>query len=402
MTLVERHIIGPDHKFFKECDVLAFVSKNLYNQALYRVRQHYFETGDYLNYNAIQKQLQEEKQIDYVSLPAKVSQQTLKLLDQNFRSFFAANKAYKKDPSKYKAPPKMPGYKHKTDGRFIVTYTNQAISRVLLRNGIVKLSKANISFFTKQKDIQQVRIVPRYGHYVIEVVYDKQEKPQRSNSRVAAIDIGLNNLAAITFNFEKNPILVNGRPLKSINQFFNKKKAILMSHIGDKGTSKRIQKLSLKRNNKMNDYLHKCSRYVVDQLANQDVSTLVIGWNDGIKQSINIGKKNNQNFVTIPFYKFIQQLQYKAQLEGIKVIVREESYTSKCSFLDSEPIMKQETYLGRRVKRGLFRASTGRLINSDVNGSYNIMSKEVPNTFVDGIEGVVVHPVRITPHQQRA
>ena len=402
MQLVERHIIKSTHKLFKECDQLAFKAKNLYNQALYRVRQHFFKTGDYLNYNAVQKQLQNEKQVDYIALPAKVSQQVLKNLDKNFLSFFRANKAYQKTPTKFKAKPKIPKYKHKQKGRSLLTYTNQAVSKVSLKQGIIKLSKTNVKLKTKQKSVQQVRIVPKISHYVIEVIYNQIEKPHIDNDKIAAIDVGLNNLATISFNFHQNPIIINGKPLKAINQFYNKKKAKFMAYVGDKGTSRRIEKLTFKRNNKVDHYLHQSSRYIINQLVSLNVSTLVIGWNQGMKQAINIGKRNNQNFVAIPFAKFIHQLTYKAKLVGIKVIVREESYTSKCSFLDQEPIQKREIYQGRRVKRGLFKTAKYQYINADVNAAYNILSKEFPNAFADGIEGVVVHPIRITPYQQIA
>jgi putative transposase len=184
--------------------------------------------------------------------------------------------------------------------------------------------------------------------------------------------------------------------MKSVNQYYNKTKAKLQSKLeNDKRTSKRIEKLTLKRNNKINDYLHKASRYIVNQLVSKDISKLIIGYNKQWKQDINIGKRNNQNFVNIPFYKFISMLEYKCELEGVEMITHEESYTSKCSFLDNEPIKKHDSYLGKRIKRGLFRSSKGELINADLNGSYNIMRKVVPN-FTNGIEGVVVHPRLIT------
>lgn len=400
MKLVERHIIKPNHPFFKECDELAFKTKNLYNQALYRQRQHFFKTGLYLGCFDLQKQFQDENQVDYRALPAKVSQQTLRTLDKNWKSYFKANKEYKKDPSKFKAVPKIPKYKRKNKGRSVVIYEKQAISKTALKRGVVKLSQTNIELPKNVDNVQQARIVSKFGYYVIEVVFKKDETTPMSNNNIAAIDLGLVNLATLTFNTGQAPVIVNGRPVKSINQFFNKKKAKLMSFVGNKGRSKRIEKLSLKRNNKITDYLHKSSRYIVNQLVSESVSTLIVGWNKNMKQDINIGKRNNQNFVSVPFYKFISQLQYKCQLKGIKVIVREEAYTSKCSFLDLEPICKHETYKGNRGKRGLFKSSDGTLINADVNASYNIMRKGfqnvVPNVFSEGIEGVAVRPLKVS------
>lgn len=384
MQLVERHIIKPNHDLFKECDELAFKAKNLYNQGLYRVRQHFFKTGEYLNYNTLQKELSRnigKKQVDYINLPAKVSQQVLRGLDKNFVSFFKANQSYQKHPSKFKGKPKIRRYKKKLEGRSVVTYTNQAISKVGLKKGLVQPSKTKICLSTKQTAPQQVRVVPKSTHYVIEVVYNKAEKEHIPNGKIAAIDLGLNNLVTMTFNFKEKPIIINGRPLKSINQsryFRDKEKAKAVSHIGGKGRSNKTIKLDFKRNNKVNDYLHNSSRWLINHLVSLHITLLVIGWNKDMKQDINLGYKNNQNFVSIPFHKFIHQLQYKGQLEGIKVIVREESYTSKCSFLDGEPIKKHKTYQGKRVKRGLFRTAKGIYINADINASYNIMSKEFP------------------------
>ena len=214
MRLVEQHIITQTHPLFAECDRVSFAAKNLYNQALYRVRQHYFKTKKYLNYYELQKELQKEQQIDYISLPAKVSQQVLKILDKNWQSFFALNKAYKKKTSSSnlgKGRPHPPRYKHKTEGRSIVPYTYQAISKVALKLGVIKLSKSAIRFNTKQSDIKQVRIIPKKGHYTIEVIYLKKEKEKvTDNGQYAGIDIGLNNLATVAFNFKEQPIIING------------------------------------------------------------------------------------------------------------------------------------------------------------------------------------------------
>lgn len=212
---------------------------------------------------------------------------------------------------------------------------------------------------------------------------------------VAAIDGGLNNLSTVTFNNGTKPFIINGKPLKSMNQFYNKKKSILQSYIGDKRkTSKRIVKLSNRRNNKISDYLHKSSRLLVNQLVLNGVDTLIIGKNVNMKQDINIGKKNNQNFTNLPLFRFLDMVKYKSELEGIKVKFVEESYTSKCSFFDGEDVRKLENYKGQRIKRGLFKTGTGKLVNADVNGTYNIMKKAIPNLFIDGIEGLGVVPVK--------
>jgi len=246
-----------------------------------------------------------------------------------------------------------------------------------------------------------VRIVPKLDHYVIEVVYKKEiETANVDFNKVAAIDLGLNNLATVTFNQAGlAPLLINGRPLKSINQFFNKQKAALQSIIGV-GTSKRVQKLCTKRNHKVDDFLDKASRFIINKLVSLGVGTLVIGKNDNWKQRIEIGSRNNQNFVQIPHSVFINKLAYKAELLGIKVLINEESYSSKASFLDLDNIPTYQkgvkhTFSGKRIVRGLYRSASGQLINADVNGSYNIMRKVVPNAFADGIEGIVVSPVKV-------
>jgi putative transposase len=262
---------------------------------------------------------------------------------------------------------------------------------------LVKPSGLSLEIQTKQADYDMVRIIQRKTHYVVEVVYSQLETQADLNEDwIAKVDIGLNNLAAVASNKPGFvPLLVNGRPLKSINQFYNKQKADLQSQLDDgtgRGTSARIQRLTDKRNRRIDHTLHTQSRRMIDSLVKERIGTLGIGKNDGWKQEINIGKRNNQNFVSIPHARFIEMLSYKAKLVGIKVKILEESYTSKCSFLDLEPIEKHEEYVGRRVHRGLFSACDGRWINADVNGAYNIVRKVAPNAFADGVEGIAVCP----------
>lgn len=190
------------------------------------------------------------------------------------------------------------------------------------------------------------------------------------------------------------PFIINGKPLKSINQYWNKERARLQSLLGDKKTSKRIQSITNKRNNKVKDYLHKSSRKLVDFLVSNNISTLVVGYNEEWKQGVNLGKRNNQSFVFIPYYTLIEQLEYKCRLEGINFILTEESYTSKCSFLDNEEVCKHEKYLGKRIKRGLFKSKEGKLINADLNGSLNIL-KKVVGEFQYPIE-VCSTPLKVT------
>lgn len=402
MQLSERHVINQNHKHFKEIDNLCFLSKNLYNAANYIIRQEFIKNHKYLNYNVIQKQLQ--NQVDYKALPAKVSQQILMILDKNWKGFFEATKSYNKHPGKFSGRPKLPNYKDKLKGRNIIVYTSQAVSKSsLVKKGVIKPSKTNIELKSEiiYTDLAQVRIVPKLNHYVVEVVYNYPITDiGLDKNNVAGIDLGLSNLATLTSNVSNYvPKIINGNPLKSINQFFNKTNAKLKSILGSK-TSKRLQRLNTKRNFKIDNYLHKVSKLIINNLVENNIGTLVIGNNDNWKQNINIGKRNNQNFVQIPFEKLIHQLTYKGKLVGIDVIVTEESYTSKASFLDLDtvPTYKKgikHTFSGKRIQRGMYKSNSGRLINADCNGSYNIIRKAIPNAFAKGIEGVVVHPVRL-------
>ena len=390
MILVERHIIKQSNSFYNELDNLCFLSKNLYNSALYTVRQFYFTNKKYFNWIKVNNQFVSEKQQDYYDLPCKVSQQTLKMVDQNMKSFFNAIKAKK-------SKAKLPKYLDKVKGRFVVTYTNQAISKKALQNGYIELSKTNIKIKTKVKNVKQVRIVPQNNFIVVEVSYEVRPKlHDNSKEMYCGIDFGLNNLMTCSFQND-SPLIINGKPLKSINWRYNKEKSRLQSLLdGRKKTSKRIQNIALKRNNRINDYLHKTSRIFVNYLVSKEINNVVIGYNKEWKQGINIGRVNNQNFVGIPYYKLLNMLTYKCEMEGISVIVTEESYTSKCSFLDDEDICKHEEYAGKRIKRGLYKASDGRLINADVNGALNILKKVIGKFEYDSIK-VCSTPLVVTP-----
>ena len=403
--LVERHYIKPTHEFYQECDQLSFKAKNLYNATNYIIRQEFIFNKLYTGCFDTQKIVQTEDV--YKELPAKVSQQTLRLLDRNWKSFFKSIKEYIKHPDKYTGKPSLPRYKDKLKGRSSVIYDKQAIGKRELRKGYVKLSGTNIRIKTSKSNIKQARIIPRNNEYIIEIVYEQEVSDLHLNkNNFISLDIGLDNLAAITSNKSGFvPVLINGRVLKSFNQFYNKKKAILQSYVGERGTSNRIRRLTNKRNKKIDDYLHKASSHIIDICMFHDIGTIVIGKNKQWKTEINIGARNNQNFVNIPHARFIDMITYKAELVGIEVKLTEESYTSKCSFIDDEALCKQDKYAGRRVKRGLFKSAEGIKLNADVNGSYNIARKAIPNFSVrsieNGIEGVAVSPVRVTPYQRR-
>jgi putative transposase len=410
MQLVEQHIISTHDPRYAIIDAAAFASKNLYNAANYEIRQAFFHDGTYLNYNEVQRRMQSHEA--YKALPAKISQQILMVLDRNWKGFREGLEAYYKDPSKFLGRPKPPKYKHKTEGRNILVYTIQAISKRGLKRGLVQPSMLAIEVQTKQKDIDQVRIVPRKGFYVVEVIYGKEVKQAEVNpAYYAGIDIGMNNLVALTSNKPHfKSIIVNGRPVKSVNQFYNKRKADLQKQLGTTDTTKRMERMANKRNRRIDHYMHTASKRIIDLLVKEGIGVLCIGKNDAWKQEANMGKRNNQNFVQIPHARFIAMLTYKAELVGICVEVTEESYTSKASLLDLDPLPARDpkndtkhTFSGKRVERGLYRASDGRKINADINGAGNIMRKVAPDAFgLRAVEGgkevlasLVVHPVRI-------
>lgn len=385
MTLVEKHDLRKGSAEYKELDKLCFLSKNLYNAGLYTVRQHFFATKKFLSYNQLTSQFTETNQSDFRALPAKVAQHTLKLINQNFKAFFALLQL--KAAGKYQAKIKIPQYLEKQTGRQVLHYTSQAVS-TKAKHGYIKLSQTNIFIKSKVEKIQFVRVVPKKGKITIEVGY-KKELPEAKNllqpRKFSAVDIGIDNLAAVTFS-DSNSFIVNGRPLKSINQHFNKINAKLKSRQRkingeDFSWTNKMLTLSRKRDNKISDYLHKASRYLVNQLVSRQITDLIIGHNKKWKQGTNLGRKTNQNFVSIPFNRFIDMLTYKCASEGISVHIIDESYTSKASFFDRDFIpdykpadLVKYKFSGRRKCRGLYK-SKNFTFNADVNGSLNIMRK---------------------------
>ena len=398
MQLTETHQIRPNHKLYSICDELCFKSKNLYNAALFEFRQSFFDKElDTLTWQNINRIFNQSNQFDYRELPSKVSNTVLKKLGNNISSFWSLVKK-----SDYDKKVRLPKYLHKTDGRFIVEFNKQTFSNKRDENNnlIICKSSLDLRIPTKVEKPQQVRIIPKVGCYVIEVVYEVEENRLKKNQRVAAIDLGLNNLATVVTNDGDNPILISGRKIKSINQYYNKmtsKKNSLLPY--NVFTSKSLDRLWLKRNNKISYEIHKVTKFLANYFDERDVSKVIIGNNSGWKNGINLGKRNNQNFVNIPYTKFINQLTYKCQLLGITVIVREESYTSKASFLDYDEIPNYKEgakykFSGKRIKRGLYRSTT-RKINADVNGAYNIMVKENPNYIIVKREQLGFNPTLI-------
>lgn len=406
MQLVEQHLIRKSDPRYAAIDQAAFASKNLYNQATYQIRQAYIQEGTYLPYAEIFHRV---KHLEcYQALPRKVSNSLLILIDKNWRSFQMALKEWDEHPEKFTGRPKLPGYKHKEKGRNILIYDMQALAKKALKRGLIAPSGLGIEIPTKQtrQTIDQVRIVPRLDGYMVEVVYRKEEKQALVDpSLIAALDLGVNTLAAVTSTKQGfQPLLVNGRPLKSLNQHYNKQRAHQQSHQAraKRFTSRQLDRITTKRNRRVNAYLHTASRRIIDHLVTEGIGSVVVGKNPFWKQEVEMGQKNNQQFVQIPHARFIEMLTYKAKLVGIQVILQEESYTSKASFLDRDPLptydpgrKEKPQFRGKREKRGLYRASDGRRIHADVNGSYNVLRKAFPNSFGQGIEAPAVVPRRL-------
>jgi len=290
-------------------------------------------------------------------------------------------------------------------------YTLQALKGGQSKKGVqgfIKPSGLPITINTQQQAINQVRIIPRSGYYVVEVVYSKEPVQAHVDpSFCVAIDLGVTNLAAITSNrVGFVPRLVNGRKLKSINQWYNKRmKELKLCLPKDERdcVTKQMERIITHRNRQVNHYLHAASRTIIDFLVEQGVGTIIVGKNPLWKQEVGMGRRNNQTFVQIPHAHFIDMLTYKASLVGIQVEVQEESYTSKASFLDLDPIPTYKpddetkyAFSGRRVKRGLYRASDKRFLNADINGAYNILRKSRPDAFAKGVAAYVVQPLRLT------
>ena len=386
----ETHLIKESNPIYdwilEECSR----SRNLYNKTLFIYRQAFTRNHDkiedfksiirhdkFISSFELVKQMAKLKDSDYYAMTKKNSgTQVVCQVDKTMKSWFAALKSYKKDPSKFRGRPRIPSYKKK-DELNCLTYTY--VDASLQKDGTINISKTvKLPIHTNLKKFQQVRLVPKTGFIQVEIIYNKEISDLKlDQTRAIGIDLGLNNLMAITSNIGNVSSLVNGRPLKSINQYYNKRKAHLTSLLEkDKlKSSKRLRRLEMKRNCKIKDYLHKTSRRIVELMEQNNIGTCFIGHNKDWKQEINIGSKNNQNFVSIPYSLLINMLRYKIEEKGGVLFELNEAYTSKCSFLDNEEICKHEIYKGKRVKRGLFLSSDKKALNADINGSLNILKR---------------------------
>ena len=397
----------------KELDHKMFLSKNLSNTCIYIQRGTFFTKRDcqdpklksemksFLTFVELIKMLQDSNQVDYRALPAAVAQQVCIQVCNEFISFFKKLKNGDKTA-------RIPKYKDKVKGRNKLSYPKNAISITELRNGYIKLSGINTKFKIPDgidyKDIQRVDIVKKSSHIEVIVMYKVPKvELKEKNNRYMGADLGLNNLITIVSNVKGiTPIIFDGRPIKAMNQFYNKSVSELQSKLTKKGkekyTSNKIYSITRNRYNKINDYFHKISTYLINQAVSNGITAIFIGLNKEWKQEIKLGK-NNQKFVEIPFDILIDMITYKAKDKGIDVITTEESYTSKCSFFDNEEMCHHDQYQGKRIKRGLFRTSDRKTINSDVNGALNIIRKVIPTFSCETAKlevADVANPVRIS------
>lgn len=338
-----------------------------------------------------------ENQFDFRNLPTAISQQVVTQVFSNTKGWIKAKKEFEKNPSKFRSKPKLPNYKKGKKQNMVVFATNAC----RVKDGYIYFVK-NIIHPIKTKigdsKLCQVRIIPQATCYVVEVIYEKKEQNLNLNKdNVLSIDLGLNNLCSCISNVGLIPFIVNGRIMKSFNQWYNKRKAKLMSFAGDKGTSKRLRQLNNYRNFWIEDHIHKVSRFVINYCVDNNIGSLVVGLNKGWKQEINLGKKTNQKFVEIPFSRLIDKISYKCKLVGISFYLSEESYTSKVDHLAFEGLEKHDVYLGKRKKRGLFQSSVNKLINSDINGAIGIGRKVFGDSYVNRIidSGLAFNPIRV-------
>ena len=394
-TRTESHVIRRNNPLWKTVDWNCFLSKNMYNYANFEIRKRFIKDGYWLRYSEMARTLKNSE--PYKELMSQPSQQTLTMLDAMWKSFFTAIKDWKKNPQKYLGRPKLPRYLPK-DGRYLWVIKNNGCR---IRDGriefvIKRLSKVSIPTKARGR-LLCVRFVPKGTCYLMEVITEVEvpEQPTGEPKRIVGIDLGINNLVTVANNIGLMPIIVNGRGVKSINQFYNKQNAKIQSELMKRnGTrkSKRLDAMSFKRYCRIKTMFHQISRVAVDYCVANKIDTIVCGLNNGWKQEVSIGKQNNQKFADIPYDMLINQLAYKCQDAGIRFVVTEESYTSGTSVLDGEPPTKEYYDKSRRRKRGLFYWSGG-TVNADVNAACQIIKKVSPNAFADGVGADDLQPV---------
>lgn len=405
-----KHLTSKQYQMLRE---MCHLSKNVYNESLYNIRQHYFSEGSYLRYEANYPLMKTSE--NYKRLGANVAQQTMRNADYSFKSFFGLLKLAKS--GKYESwRIRLPHYLPK-DGLFKLCLTQAQIKdgkfRVPvspeLRKGYPEKVMIGIPEYIRDKKIHQIRIVPKHNGKFFEVVYmfdDKEpEQVKLNNSKFLGIDLGVNNLATCVNN-EGKSFIVDGKKLKSINRWYNKELARLSS-IKDKqkikGFTNKQYLITRKRNNQVQNYMYCAAKKIIQYCLDNQIGNLVVGYNDGFQENPKLGKVNNQNFVMIPLGRLKSRLEYLCKQYGVNFVLQEESYTSKASFFDNDEIPKwnpqnpkQGNFSGKRVYRGLYQTSTGYKFNADVNGALNILrkSKLIDLSVLQG-RGDVNTPLRI-------
>ena len=404
-----KHLSKEDYLSIKE---LCHFAKNLTNEAIYNVRQYYFTEGEFLKYEKNYTLLKNSP--NYRALNSNMAQQILKEVDGSFRSFFRLLKLSKQGKCAFRDC-KLPHYLPK-DG-----YTTLVIGFVRLSGNKLILPFSN-SFKKTHKPIQitippvlldkkvkEIRIIPKANarFFEIQYIYEAECIQRDLNTNHAlALDLGISNLVTAVSSNGRS-FIIDGRKLKSINQWFNKENARLQSikdkqHFGRK-TTNRQKAIACDRNNKVNDYMNKAARKVIDYCITNDIGTLVVGYNETFQRNAPIGKQNNQNFVNIPYGQLRDKLEYLCELNGIAFVKQEESYTSKSSFWDKDdiPVYNADNpgdyiFSGNRIHRGLYKTASGKTFNADVNGALNIMRKSsVVDMNILYSRGEVDTPVRI-------
>lgn len=405
MQLTERHLIKPSHELYATLDDLTFKAKNLYNHGLYLYRQSYFEHKSnldkpVLSWTDIDKSLRKQGHDDIRALPSKVAGAVLKNLGENITSYWKSVRL--KRDGRLALKPKLPGYLHKTEGRYPLSFNYQTFGAKRGSNNELFLCPKgiNLPIPTKVADPKQVRIVPKHNNFIIEVIYNVEESAPKHTSKYAGIDLGVDNFATVTFSTKNRPLIIKGLELKSINQGYNRLISKAQSLLpGTQKTSKSIHRLWSRRSWILRTKIHQMTAFLATLFDEMRIEKVFIGKNTGWKHKLPFGKKVKQRFAYLPYETFIEQLSYKCQLRGITVVVQEESYTSKASFLDNDDIpVYGETdnpkFSGCRVKRGLYRSSDGQLINADVNGSYNIMRKGLMNNHLSfNVDSPLIQPL---------
>ena len=383
---------------------------SIYNQCLYFLRQVYFEGCGGVEkiklptFKEIYNKVKNTDKWKIAKVDTEAKNNACRLAMQNFFTYFKASNAYRKNPSKFQGKPKIPNYVKDRYIPVILDKTRLGKSKVTENQFRIPKSNVIINFSKRfeKKDIRNVSFNQCCGKIKVIISYEKKEKEPIINNSFIGIDIGIDNLASITSNDKNFSYIVKGTPLKSMNQYYNKKKAQIQSELekcNKKKFSRKLERLTDKRNLKIKNYLHNASRKIINLCKSQNIGNIVIGHNKGWKQEVNIGKKNNQNFVFIPFDDFIQQLEYKGKMEGINVMVTEESYTSKTDHFVKEPMKHLDERKGKRIRRGLFKSSIGKVLNADINGAIGIMRKvyAISDAQIMGLRdrGDVVSPLHL-------